>query len=369
MGHDDDMVARVTLQTVADRVGVSRTTVSNAYNRPDQLGDELRDLILGAAKELGYRGPDAAGRMLRTGRMGAIGLLFTEDLRFVFTDPDTTQFMQGVAETSALAGTGLTLLPVPLGVDVSETAVPYVAVDGYLVFSVPSDHPALETVLRQGKPIVVVDEPDLESATSFVGIDDRAGARLAAGHLLALGHRKIGILFGRLSLDQNPGQRSSSDVRDASVRVARDRMCGYEDALLESGIDSDAIIIWEGGGNDPDSGRHAALDMLEKHPELTALLCFSDQLAIGAAQAGLRLGRRLPDELSIVGFDDIPRAATWDPPLTTVRQPLIDKGRVAAELLMEQIEVGGTRRIELPIELVVRASTARLSDVQRSASG
>ena len=221
MGHDDDMVARVTLQTVADRVGVSRTTVSNAYNRPDQLGDELRDLILGAAKELGYRGPDAAGRMLRTGRMGAIGLLFTEDLRFVFTpDPDTTQFMQGVAETSALAGTGLTLLPVPLGVDVSETAVPYVAVDGYLVFSVPSDHPALETVLRQGKPIVVVDEPDLESATSFVGIDDRAGARLAAGHLLALGHRKIGILFGRLSLDQNPGQRSSSDVRDASVRVA-----------------------------------------------------------------------------------------------------------------------------------------------------
>ena len=107
---------------------------------------------------------------------------------------------------------------------------------------------------------------------------------------------------------------------------------------------SDAIIIWEGGGNDPDSGRHAALDMLEKHPELTALLCFSDQLAIGAAQAGLRLGRRLPDELSIVGFDDIPRAATWDPPLTTVRQPLIDKGRVAAELLMEQIEVGGTRR-------------------------
>jgi len=359
MGHDGAVVARVTLQTVADHVGVSRTTVSNAYNRPDQLGDDLRDRILEAATGLGYRGPDAAGRMLRTGRTGAIGLLFTEDLRFVFTDPDTTQFMRGVAEMSALAGTGLTLLPVPLGVEVADTAVPNMAVDGYLVFSVPSDHPAFDTVLRQGKPVVVVDEPDLEGATSFVGIDDRAGAKMAADHVLGLGHRKVGVLLGRLALAENPGRRSRADVRGAAVRVARDRMGGYEDALLDHGLDPDDVIVWEAGGNDPDAGRDAATKMLGHHPELTAVLCFSDQLAIGAAQAGLRLGRRMPDELSIVGFDDIPRAATWDLPLTTVRQPLVDKGRVAAELLMEQIEHGGTRRIELPIELVVRASTAR----------
>lgn len=107
------MSNRVTLQTVADRVGVSRTTVSNAYNRPHELGASLRKQILQAAAELGYQGPDAAARMLRSGHMGAIGLLFTEDLRFVFTDPDTTSFMQGVAETSALLGTGLTLLPSP----------------------------------------------------------------------------------------------------------------------------------------------------------------------------------------------------------------------------------------------------------------
>ena len=109
------MSNQVTLQTVADRVGVSRTTVSNAYNRPNELGAALRERILQAAAELGYRGPDAAARMLRSGHMGAIGLLFTEDLRFVFTDPDTTSFMQGVAETSALSGTGLTLLPAPAG--------------------------------------------------------------------------------------------------------------------------------------------------------------------------------------------------------------------------------------------------------------
>ncbi len=352
------MVDRVTLQTVADRVGVSRTTVSNAYNRPDQLGDDLRDRILQAAKDLGYRGPDAAGRMLRTGRMGAIGLLFTEDLRFVFTDPDTTQFMQGVAETSALAGTGLTLLPVPFGVDVNNTALPYTAVDGYLVFSVPSDHPALETVLRRQKPVVVIDEPDLGRTTSFVGIDDRSGAKMAAEHLLGLGHRNIGVLLARLSLDKNPGPRNRADVHHASVRVARDRMQGYEDAMLDHHLNPDQVIVWEAGGNDPDSGRHATQKMLQQHPELTGLLCFTDQLAIGAAQAGLRLGRQLPDQLSIVGFDDIPRAATWDPPLTTIRQPLVDKGRMAAELLMQTIKDGGTRRIQLPIELITRASTA-----------
>jgi len=351
------MAARVTLQTIADHLGISRTTVSNAYNRPNQLGEVLRNRILAAASELGYRGPDAAGRMLRTGRMGAIGLLFTEDLRFVFTDPDTTQFLQGVAESSALAGTGLTLLPVPLGVDVKDTAVPNAAVDGYLVFSVPEGHPALETMLRRAEPVVVVDEPDLGDQTSFVGIDDRAGATMAARHLLDLGHRKLGVLLGRLAPGAS-GPIEQSRHHRLEVRVARQRLAGYEDAVAESGGDPQELVVWEAGANNPDAGREAALALLDVHPETTGLLCFSDQLAIGATQAGERVGRVIPDDLSIVGFDDIPRAATWDPPLTTIRQPLVDKGRLAAELLIRQIDDGERRRIELPIELVVRGSTA-----------
>ena len=185
----DGGVARVTLQTIADRLGVSRTTVSNAYNRPDQLGDELRARIMAAADELGYRGPDLAARSLRTGRTGTIGLVFTEDLRFVFTDPDTTHFIQGVAETAALARTGLTMLPVPVGFDVHESALMAAPVDGYLLFSVAGDHPAVDVVRSRGVPTVVVDEPDLGEG-AFVGIDDRAGARLAADHVLALGHRR-----------------------------------------------------------------------------------------------------------------------------------------------------------------------------------
>jgi DNA-binding LacI/PurR family transcriptional regulator len=355
--QDGPVSERVTLQTIADHLGVSRTTVSNAYNRPGQLGAELRERILAAAAELGYSGPDAAARMLRTGRMGAIGLLFTEDLRFVFNDPDTMGFLQGVAETSALAGTGLTLVPAPPGADVAQTAVLSSAVDGHLVFSVADGHPAFEAVLAGGQPVVVVDEPDLGDVTSFVGIDDRAGARMAADHLIGLGHTHLAVLLGRLTTDVRIGRVDQARHGEATVRIARERIAGYRDAMTSGGLDPASLVLWEAGGNDPDAARRAALDLLAACPDVTGLLCFSDQIAIGACQAGRRRGVRIPEDLSVVGFDDVPRASTWEPALTTVRQPLVDKGRLAAELLLELIGGAPKRRVELPIELITREST------------
>ena len=142
------------------------------------------------------------------------------------------------------------------------------------------------------------------------------------------------------------------------MRIARERIAGYRSALVDAGLDPADLVLWESGGNDPDSARRATVHLIEAHPAVTGLLCFSDQIAIGASQAGQLVGRRIPDDLSLVGFDDVPRARTWDPPLTTIRQPLVDKGRAAAELLLEQIDGGPPRRTILPIELVVRASTA-----------
>ena len=352
------MSPRVTLQTIADELGVSRATVSNAYNRPDQLSPAMRERVLATAARLGYHGPDAAARMLRTGRMRSIGLLFTEDLRFVFTDPDTMLFMQGVAETSALAGSGLTLLPVPPGMEVGDTAVGSVATDGHLVFSVDDHHPAVAALVAAGRPMVTVDEPDLGDRTSFVGIDDRHGAALAAAHLIELGHRRLGVLLGRLSSSSTTAGRVDA-AREAgiTIRIANQRIAGYRDACAAAGLDPGALVLWAAGGNDPDSARTAAGEFLTAHPDLTGLLCFSDQIAIGASQAAERLGRRIPDDLSVVGFDDVPRAAAWDPPLTTIRQPLVDKGRAAADLLLELIDGRPPRRIELPIELVVRDSS------------
>lgn len=353
------MSSRVTLQTIADELGVSRATISNAYNRPDQLSPALRERVLEAADRLGYHGPDAAARMLRTGRMQSIGLLFTEDLRYVFTDPDTMLFMQGVAETSALAGSGLTLLPVPPGMDLDATAIRSVATDGHLVFSVDDHHPAVAALVAAGRPMVTVDEPDLGDRTSFVGIDDRLGAALAASHLIELGHRRLGILLGRLSSSSTTaGRVDPAGEATITIRIAKRRIAGYRDACRDAGLDPASLVVWAAGANDPDTARTAGTEFLTAHPDLTGLLCFSDQIAIGAAQAAARLGRRVPDDLSLVGFDDVPRAAAWDPPLTTIRQPLVDKGRVAADLLLELIAGRPPRRIELPIELVVRASTA-----------
>jgi DNA-binding LacI/PurR family transcriptional regulator len=359
IGQDVVVSTRVTLQTVADEVGVSRATVSNAYNRPDQLSPALRDRIFLAAARLGYGGPDAAARMLRTGRMRSIGLLFTEDLRYVFNDPDTMLFMQGVAETSALAGSGLMLLPVPPGMDIADTAVRSVATDGHLVFSVDDRHPAVHALVAAGRPMVTIDEPDLGDRTSFVGIDDRRGAQLACAHLIELGHRRLGVLLGRLSSGaEAAGPVDAEQESTITLRIARQRVDGYRDAFRAAGLDPGELVLWAAGGNDPDSARSATGPFLTAHPDISGLLCFSDQLAIGASQAAQRLGKRVPDDLSIVGFDDVPRAATWDPPLTTIRQPLVDKGRAAADLLLELIAGRPPRRIELPIELVVRASSA-----------
>src|SRR5690606_33664922 len=116
---------------IANELGVSRTTVSNAYSRPDQLTPDLRARILETAERLGYRGPSAVGRMLRTGRVGTIGLVFTDDLRFVFSDPNTTLFMRGVAEATSAANLGLTLLPIPQDPAPAELALLDTPVDGY----------------------------------------------------------------------------------------------------------------------------------------------------------------------------------------------------------------------------------------------
>lgn len=352
------MSKHITLQTIADQLGVSRTTVSNAYNRPHELGKALRDRIFAVAAELGYSGPDAAARMLRTGHMGSIGLLFTEDLRFVFTDPDTTSFMQGVAETSALSGTGMTLLPAPPGVDIGDTAVSSAAVDGYIVFSVALGEPALNVVLARNQPIVVVDEPDMGDRTSFVGIDDREGARLAAAHLIELGHSELAVLLGRVNTEVRTGRITPEREAEVTVHIARERIAGYRAAMVEADLDPERLVLWEAGANDPDSARDAAVNLLTTLPSVTGLLCFSDQIAIGACHAGRAVGRKIPTELSVVGFDDVPRARTSNPPLTTIRQPLVDKGKAAAELLLEQIDKALPRRIILPIELVVRESTA-----------
>lgn len=344
-------MGKVTLLTIARELGVSRTTVSNAYSRPDQLSPELRDRILSTAERLGYRGPNVTARMLRTGRTGAIGLVFTEDLHFVFSDPNTRLFIEGVVDATSAQNVALTLLPVPKDGPIGTSAVPTAPVDGYLLFSVADGHPVVDELITSERPVVIVDEPEVRDG-SFVGIDDRAGARLVGQHLAELGHRRVAVLTHRLDDALATGPVTEEEMAAADVRVTRERFAGYVDGLAGA-----SVAPWSAGSLTVDGGRTATAELIVAHPDVTAIVCMTDQLAIGATQALAAVGRSVPGDVSVCGFDDIPRSATWEPALTTLRQPLLDKGRIAAELLAGLLAGGEPIRRRLDIGLVVREST------------
>ena len=243
------MGRRVTLQTIADALHVSRSTVSNAYNRPDQLAPALRGRILATARELGYAGPDPAARRLRTGRSGVVGLLFTEALSYAFTDPGATGFLSGLARAGERSGTSLLLVAAPPGREARRTVAEAV-VDGFCVYSMSDGHPAVEAVLERGLPTLIVDEPRV-AGVPFLGIDDRGGARMAATHIAARGHRRIGVLAARLRPDGFEGDVTPQRLAAISFPIERDRLAGFEEALGAAGIDWARVPVVESHNDQP----------------------------------------------------------------------------------------------------------------------
>jgi DNA-binding LacI/PurR family transcriptional regulator len=348
-------VTKMTLATLADAVGVSRTTVSNAYNRPDQLTPELRQRILDTARELGYPGPDPAGRRLRQGRAGAIGVLLTERLSYAFADSAAVAFLEGLARRCEEAAEALTLIPLPRG-DAAADVLRDAFVDAICVYSLPDDHPAVLGALERRIPMVVVDGPRLDAAT-FVGVDDRAGSRAVAEHLAALGHRRVAVIVPTLALDGRQGRVDEQRLQAAAYHNDRERLEGVRLGLEAAGIPWEEVAIEE-RSNDQEAGAAAALSLLAEESRPTAIVATTDQLALGALRGARELGLRVPADVSVVGFDDIPEAARAQPPLTTVRQPLVAKGILAGDQLLVLLQGDAPADTVLPVELKVRGSTA-----------
>jgi DNA-binding LacI/PurR family transcriptional regulator len=338
---------RVTLQTIADVLGVSRTTVSNAYNRPDQLAPELREKVLETARSLGYAGPDPAARRLRSGLRGAIGLMFSERLSYAFTDPGAVGFLQGLTEATEAKGYELLLLPGMRGEHREVVSVRDAVVGAFCLFCMPDGHPAVEAARARRLPVVIVDEPRTPG-DFFVGIDDGEGARLAAAHVAALGHRHVAMVVDRIVDDYGEGLAGPERVALSNCKVSRERIDGYLAGLN----DPRPVPIYEALANFPGCGERAAADLLALSPRPTAILCSTDVLALGVIDELARRGIDVPGEISVTGFDDIPAAERAG--LTTLRQPLQEKGREAGRLLMEP---DTEREVILPVELVVRGST------------
>jgi DNA-binding LacI/PurR family transcriptional regulator len=350
----------VTLQTIADRVGVSRMTVSNAFSRPDQLSESLRATILQAASDLGYAGPDPAARALARGTTGAVGVLLTSDLRYAFFDDVATGFLGAVAEEVGPTGLAITLLSTSTVGDVIPARD--VAMDGALVYSCEPGLGGIDWLLRRGLPVVFVDERPVaaDQGISCVNVDDRGGARAAAQHLVDLGHRRVAIVMGELG--GTPGLlEDPSEVPDSSTFVARERLTGYLEALAPTGV---TPLVHGQKHSDDEQAYVAALGLLDGPDPPTGVLCFSDVIAHGVVRAAEQLGLDVPGDVSVVGFDDSPLARRLRPQLTTVHQDVHEKGRLAAAALRTAMadRRGGTAHqatfVVLPTTLVLRESTA-----------
>ncbi|HEY9474303.1 MAG TPA: LacI family DNA-binding transcriptional regulator [Mycobacteriales bacterium] len=347
---------KATLASLAAELGVSRTTVSNAYNRPDQLSSQLRARVLDAARQLGYPGPDPVARSLRTQQAGAVGLIFTETLSYAFRDPAAVAFLEGLALACEQDGTGLLLVPAGPGSDIDARMVHRAAVDGFVVYSMPDDDVHLAAVLRRALPTVIVDEPVGVPAVDFVGIDDRAVCAAMGRHLADLGHRRVGVICARLSSDRNDGPADLSRQRGSIYALERLRLAGFADGLAARGVAWVGVPVEERFDHTLEAGAHATRALLDRYPDLTAIACTTDVLALGALAEARRRGLTVPEDLSLTGFDDVREAAGAG--LTTVRQPMVEKGRTAGRLLLEPTEGAEPRTVRLSAQLVVRHSTA-----------
>ncbi|MDF5725142.1 MAG: substrate-binding domain-containing protein [Rhizonema sp. PD37] len=332
MKHDKTPKS-ITLWDVAKAAGVSRTTVSNAFNRPDQLSEELRDRVLRVAKEMGYPGPNPMARMLRTGRTGVIGLVFSESLQYAFNDPVAIAFLQGVSRVCEQAKASLLLMPTHLN-DAAPTAIQQAAVDGFIIYSMPDNSEAVAQVLERKLPVVAVDQPSLKGVPS-VYIDDRLAAHKAAAHLISLNHKQLAIIAMDFLSDSYVGPVDIQRLEHATFQIPLQRLKGYKDAIREASLDPSKIAIVEcPPRNHEDEGFEVALSLLQQHPRPTGILAMCDVLAISAIRAAAHLNLAVPQDLSIVGFDDIPIASQIKPSLTTIQQPLIEKGVSAASILL-----------------------------------
>jgi DNA-binding LacI/PurR family transcriptional regulator len=341
---------RITLRDVAAQAGVSIGSASQTFGRPELVSEEVRERVLAAAKSLGYAGPDPAARSLRLGRAGVLGLIFSERLRYQFTDPAAPAFLAGLARGMEDSHLGLLLVPDSRFRDASASTVREAAVDGFVIYSAARNDPRVEAAIARRLPAVTVDQPR-DAPTPFIGIDDKAAARTAAEHVRELGHERVAVL-------------SWIDALDAegllALDLSRERLAGYQEGLGPAWREE---YVRTCRPNAAEPARLATLELLRAEIPPTAILAMSDVFAVGALQAAAELGVAVPADLSLVGFDDSPAAAMANPPLTTVAQPHEEKGRLAAEWLVDAIERGRPlrgrrRRAILPTELVVRESTA-----------
>jgi LacI family transcriptional regulator len=331
---------RPTIREVAREAGVSIATVSHALSGKRPVSGATRKRITSAARRLGYRPNQLAAAMI-TGRTQTLGVLVPD-----IANPFFSGLVHAAEGAAATRGYTVVFSTAELDPALEARAVEVLQdkrIDALLYLGgTDRENKALRALARTGTPVVALDEalPTIPRNASLVTVDNEGGGRLAARHLLELGHTSLGAITGPSGLPTSR-DRLKGFTKGAGEHKPHRRRVRYADAYTIEG------------------GRAAALDLLEREPDITALFCANDLMALGALEAARSLDRRVPEDLSLVGFDDVFVSALVSPPLTTIRQPLARLGKEAAELAIDLIEgqaTGPERRV-LPVELVVREST------------
>ncbi|CAM3454336.1 LacI family DNA-binding transcriptional regulator [Isoptericola cucumis] len=346
------MTSRPSIKTVAAAAGVSPATVSNAYNRPEQLSGAVRERILDVADRMGYAGPDPTASSLRSRRTGSIGMLFAQALTYAFDDPYCTTLLAGIADVATEAGSNILLMPV--GPHVSSRTysrdeemrlvhgVRRAAVDGAIADGVQPDHPMLRVLAERDVPLVRTTD---EGGGRSVVVDDAGAGRALGEHLRSLGHRRVAFVADSTG-DGRP-RVEPADHRPL-FPYARRRLEGVREAL-----EPHEVMVVDAGTNTARSGRRAVDAILARDPWVTAVVATSDVLALGVLEALRSRGVRPGVDVSVTGFDDLPQAAQEG--LTTVHQPVREKGRTLGRMLLDPSFTA--HRVLLPTELVVRTTT------------
>ncbi len=331
----------VTLEEVARVAGVSRATVSRVVNGNPRVAPDVRRTVERAVDRLGYI-PNPAARSLVTRKSQSIGLVIAEPAGRLFEDPFFPRLLRGIGAALSSRELQLVLL-MPQSSQEESRAERYLTaghVDGALLVSLHGNDPLPSAVARR-IPVVVGGRPPQGTPVSYVDVDNVQGGRSAVEHLIAIGRRAIATIGG--PPDMSPGF---------------DRLAGYRQALDAAGRERDPRL--EGGGDFTQAGGAAAMrEILAARPDVDAVFAASDLMAAGAVQVLRAAGRRIPEDVAIVGFDDSPIAETADPPLTSVRQPIEEMGAEMVRLLLEHAAHPGAvpRQVILATQLVRRRSS------------
>lgn len=327
----------VTIIDVAREAGVSYATVSRVINNEEYVKAETREKVTAALNRLGYVGNRQA-RSLRGGRTHTVGLLVRGlDTEYI------GEIVRGIDRELVEHAYDLMLYTTHWRQNNEAAYVKTLTrgmVDGLLLVLPRAPENYLAWLRAQQFPYVLIDHQGLDSTGPAVGATNLQGGQDATAYLLGLGHRQIGFITG-----------------DMKLGCALDRLAGYKAALQAHNIAVDDHLIVKGNFLQP-SGYAAAVTLLGRTPRPTAIVSSNDVMALGVMEAARDHGLRIPDDISIIGFDDIPQAASVHPPLTTIRQPLEEMGRVATQLLFAIIEDQAQmdKRIALPTQLVIRNS-------------